>query len=233
MTNYRKIRFGVERVASGDVPRHIHCGGYANVVLSGAFTEASFQGRFRASPGIVLLHTPFDCHANVEGAGGSPTILRLPWRGSLDGAFRFRDPDRLAALCERDPHEAEFELAEGLEPVEQDSLSWADELATALKDEPVFELRCWAEQRSLSPATLSRGFRDAYGVSPQRYRLEARTRIAWGRIVSENTPLTQIAHECSFSDLSHMSRSVVALTDGTPSLWRQRSSVSALRQGER
>jgi AraC-like DNA-binding protein len=218
---YRQIQFGVEKVAVGDVPRHIHRDGYANVILSGSFTEASFAGRTRASPGMVLLHGPFDCHADVSGSAGGPTILRLPWRRiCVEGAYRVGDADQLAGLTERDPLQAELVLARMLEPVASGPVGWPDQLARALGSEPEIVLRDWAEQRSLNPASLSRGFRDAYGVSPQRFRLEARTRLAWRRVVTESTSFTQIAHECSFADLAHMSRSLAAFTGAGPSAWR-------------
>jgi AraC-like DNA-binding protein len=222
LTAYRKIRFGVDTVESGDVPRHIHREGYANVLLSGSFTEAGFAGRSRVTPGMVLLHGPFDCHANIEGSGRRPTIIRLPWRGwHAEGAYRVRDPDLLARLAEHDPWGAALALIEMIEPIGGRALAWADELADALKSGSTLELSDWAEQYSLNPASVSRGFRDAYGVSPQRFRLEARARLAWRRVMMENVSLTRIAHECNFSDLAHMSRSVASLTGASPVLWRK------------
>jgi AraC-like DNA-binding protein len=228
--NFRAIRFGVETMASGDVPRHLHREGYANVILSGTFTEASFAGRSRVFPGVVLLHGAFDCHANIEGASGGPTILRLPWRNQAEGAYLVRDADELVKLCEKDLWAAECALQEMLEPVDLCDSSWVDGLAFDLGNERVLELRNWAEERRLNPASVSRAFRTAYGVSPQRFRLEARTRRAWRRVVDESAALTQIAHECSFADLSHMTRSVAALTGAGPKVWRtayRRPSASA------
>jgi AraC-like DNA-binding protein len=221
LTAYRKIKFGVDTVESGDVPRHIHREGYANVLIASAFTEAGFAGRSRVTPGMALLHAPFDCHANIEGSGRRPTIIRLPWRGWSEGVYRVRDPDLLARLVERDPFEAEAALIEMMEPVESRTLSWVDELAEALKSCSMTELSAWAEQHSLNPASVSRGFHDAYGVSPQRFRLEARARLAWRRAITQSVSLTQIAHDCNFSDLAHMSRSVAWLTGAGPMLWRR------------
>src|SRR5579875_3068641 len=104
---YRVIDFGVDRLAGMDVPRHIHRGGYANVVLAGGFTEVAFAGRSTVEPGVALLHGPFDCHANTGLARRGATIIRLPWSGRAEGAHRVRDPDLLARLCERDIVEAE------------------------------------------------------------------------------------------------------------------------------
>ena len=231
MASYRQIAFGIERVAAADVPRHIHREGYANIVLGGTFTEASFAGRTRASPGTVLLHGAFDCHSNVS-CSGRPTILRVPWRGRVEGAFEIADPDDLAKLCEKDPREAELALSEMQKQLARREQSWPDELATALRQDRVLVLRDWAEERSISPASLSRGFRDAYGVSPQRFRLDWRTRLAWRKVVGEAASLTEIAHECSFADLSHMSRNVSRLTGASPMAWRSLPGRAIPNEGE-
>jgi AraC-like DNA-binding protein len=229
---FRSIGYGVDHVAQGDVPRHSHREAYANVVLAGSFTEAGFAGRSRAVPGTVLLHGPFDCHANMAGGGRGPTIIRLPWRGGChEGAWRVRDPDLLARLAGRDPWEAGIALSEMLEPIEAQPRSWSDDLAGALTAPEPVRLREWAEARSLDPSTVSRGFRNAFGVSPQRFRFEARARIAWRRIVAEPIALTRIAHECGFADLAHMSRSITALTGAAPALWRAHFARSAFFQG--
>jgi AraC-like DNA-binding protein len=218
---YRSIRFGVDQFASGDVARHIHRDGYASIVLAGSFTEAAFVGRARAEPGVALLHGPFDCHVNVASSKRGPTILRLPWRGGApEGAYRVRDVDLLARLIERDVFEAECALREMIEPTRPIDGSWVDDLAATLRCGGAVELRRWAERHDLSPTSVSRGFKAAYHVSPQRFRAEARTRRAWRRIVGERTSLTRIAHECEFSDLAHMSRSVAAMTGAWPSTWR-------------
>lgn len=227
---YRQIRFGVEAIASGDVARHLHRAGYANVVLAGSFTEAAFAGRTKATPGTALLHHPFDGHANVEGNTRGPTILRLPWRSeSCEGAFHVRDPDFLARLAESDLREAEAALTEMIEPFKEVARTWADDLAATLACDSELSLQHWAETRSLKPSSLSRGFRDAYGVSPQRFRLEARSRLAWRRIVTGVDSLTSIAHECGFADLAHMSRSVNGFTGASPKNWRSRAATAKER----
>lgn len=221
MAAYRHICFGVDRGAIGDVPRHLHHDGYANLVLSGGFTEAAFAGRTRAVPGVVLLHGPFDAHANIEGTGRGSTIVRLPWHGGApEGAYHVTDPDLLARLVEVNPCEAESAMMEMLSPVTTRDTCWIDRLARALADEGTFEFGEWADANSISAASLSRGFRNAYGVTAQRFRLEARTRKAWRRVMTEPAALTRIAHECDFADLAHMTRSIKAMTGAAPSAWR-------------
>jgi AraC-like DNA-binding protein len=221
---YRSTVPGVETLAPGlRLGRHRHAWGYATVVLAGSFVEASFAGRFTAEPGDVLLHAAFDCHCNWSTSRQGPQILRLPWSSrTLEGHFRVRDPDLLVRLSERDPAEATRELRRELEPVRtRQGLHWTDKLAADLSRDSSVALRIWAEREGIAPETLSRGFRCAFGVSPRRFRLEARARSAWVRLGRSDTSLTAIAHDLEFSDLAHMSRSVAAFTGLAPSVWRR------------
>jgi AraC-like DNA-binding protein len=221
---YRSVRYGVETLLSGLVlERHRHTHGYATVVLGGSFVEASFSGRARAQPGDVLLHGRFDCHANWgERRCGALQILRLPWwDDDLEGHFRVDDPDHLARLAEHDPVEATSVLHRSLEAAKVPAFDWPERLARVLKDGPTPSLGAWARAEGLAPETVSRGFRKAFGVSPKSFRLEARSRRAWGLVMGSDLPLTTIAYELAFADLAHMSRSVSLLTGSSPSIWRR------------
>ena len=220
--HYRSVVAGVEQLPRGlDMPRHRHTTGYATVVLAGAFVEASFAGRFVVEPGDVLLHGSYDCHANQALTRRGPQLLRLPWLyDALEGHFRVDDPDRLARIAERDPLAATAELRRVLEPRTPRALYWVDRLASDLTADPSLCLSTWAEQERLAPETLSRGFREAFGVAPRLFRLEARTRRAWWALTGSERSLTAIAHEQGFADLAHMSRSVCEFTGFPPSRWR-------------
>jgi hypothetical protein len=132
---YRAVHFGVETLPSGlALPRHRHTAGYATVVLAGSFEESSFAGRFIATPGDVLLHAAFDCHANRPLTRRGPQIVRLPWDDQLtEGHFRVRDPEVLACLSQRDVFEALATLREDLIPIPERELHWTDRLARALR----------------------------------------------------------------------------------------------------
>jgi AraC-like DNA-binding protein len=220
--SYRSVVAGIEQLPRGiDLPRHRHTAGYATVVLGGAFVEASFAGRFVVEPGDVLLHGHYDCHANHALTERGPQILRLPWfDDGIEGHFRVGDPDRLARIAERDPLAATAVLRRTLEPVAPRALRWTDRLAAALAVDPSLSLHEWADQERLAPETLSRGFREAFGVSPKLFRLEVRTRCAWRALARSERSLTAIAHEHGFADLAHMSRSVCEFTGFPPSRWR-------------
>lgn len=186
--------------------------------------EASFAGRFRAVPGDVLLHGRFDSHGNWAAGRRQPQILRLPWfDDGVEGRFSVIDPDHLARVAERDPHAATAMLAEALVHVERTSLDWPERLADDLAADPSISITGWAARQGIAPATVSRGFRDAFGVSPRAFRLEARTRKAWRALMEGATPLARLAYEHGFADQAHLSRSVRALTDLSPSQWRHGS----------
>jgi AraC-like DNA-binding protein len=221
--SYRSVEYGRERLPPGLVlPRHRHTAGYATVVLGGRFIEASFAGRAAARAGDVLLHARFDCHSNSGERASGLHILRLPWLDDdLEGQFLVRDVDAIARIAERDPHEASEALRASLERPACDGRDWPEALADALARDPSLSLRGWALEEGLAPETVSRGFRQAFGVSPKLFRLEVRARRAWNLVVRSEKPLTRIAHDLAFADLAHMSRSVSIFTGRPPSAWRQ------------
>jgi AraC-like DNA-binding protein len=221
-TAYRSIRFGVDTLEPGIVlPRHRHTLGYATVVLSGSFEEASFAGRFAARPGDVLLHGAFDCHANRALSRQPLQIIRLPWRDNhQEGHFRVRDPDALARCAERDIAVAEAQLRRDLMPAAAGAAHWTERLAHALRSGERVRLDEWADSESLAPETVSRGFTRTFGVTPRAFRLEARARRAWNAILTSTAPVTVIAYDLGFADPAHLSRAVRALTGAPPSRWR-------------
>ena len=202
------------------MPRHQHDEAYAAIVLAGRVSDVSFAGRMCAGPGDVLLHGRFDCHLLKDGEGHL-RILRLPWfHDALEGQFRVRDADTLARLAETDAARAGAQLYEELRPAARHERHWVDDLADALRDDSAFQLRDWAEARGLRPDTLSHVFHREFGVTPKRFRLEARTRLAWREITRSTRSLTEIACTGGFSDLPHLSRSVQSFTGRRPSDWR-------------
>lgn len=204
------------------MPRHHHNEGYATILLAGSVTEVSFAGRMlHAGPGDVFLHGRFDCHLDRPESHGALQILRLPWKhDAIEGLYRVPDPDLLARIAEDDPQLAATLLREQLRPCPSRATDWVDELAAALAAGSDFLLQEWADRRGVRPDFVSRGFRREFGVSPKRFRLEARTRRAWREIVGTHQPLTEIALGTGFSDLAHLSRSIRAFTGRCPRGWR-------------
>jgi AraC-like DNA-binding protein len=225
---FRHVRAGVETLAGLFRPRHHHSEGYATIVLAGSVTEVSFAGRMHAEPGHVLLHGRFDCHLDSWSRRRSLQILRLPWpHDAIEGHYHVMDPDALARLSEVDPERASARLYEEVRRVVPRDRYWVDDLAEFLRSDSNIQLQTWAETRSLRPDTLSYVFRREFGVSPKRFRLEARTRSAWLEILRSPRSLTDVALQAGFADLAHLSRSVRMLTGRTPKDWRSSRSVNA------
>jgi len=209
-----------QTVQPGCLPRHRHAEGYAAVVLSGAYEEAGDAGRRRVSPGDVVVHRAFEAHLNrTAGAGAQVLNLPLP-AGELPAFGRADDLDGLVRLALRDPTEAAAMLAEALRPVTPAAPDWPDLLAAALAQGDATPLGAWAEVFGLSPEHLSRGFGKVFGVSPQRYRLEARTRAALAALAGP-APLAEVAAAHGFADQAHMTRSVRAVTGCPPGAWKR------------
>lgn len=220
---FRTVLAGVETLSGRtSMPRHHHSGGYATVVLGGCIREASFAGRMTAEPGEVFLHGRFDCHLDSANCRSSLQILRLPWKhDALEGQFRVGDPDSLARLAETDPAMAAEQLYSQLQPGSPRGWFWVDDLAAALAGDSSFLLQEWAERRGLRPDVVSRVFRREFGVSPKRFRLESRTRLAWREVIGSGRLLTEIAFRAGFSDLAHLSRSIRLFTGRAPNAWRR------------
>lgn len=210
--------------AGASAARHRHASGYAALVLEGGYVEAGDSGRRSVTAGEVVLHEGFEAHFNRFGGRGA-WVLNLPlpdgWRPS-QSFMRISDPDRIARIAERDPRAATSDLLEQLAPVEPQPGDWPDHLATALRGDTRLCLAAWAGKTGIAPGSVSRGFRQTYGVSPARYRSEARTRQALRRL-SGPASLADLALDAGFADQAHMTRAIVALTGRTPGVWRRLS----------
>lgn len=193
------------------VARHHHVAGYAAIVLRGDYVEAGDFGRVRATAGMVLVHDWFEAHQDQFGARGAD-ILNLPLpRPFPAGVGAVSDPEALAMLAARDLPAAVAMLAEAFVPAAADCGDWPDRLSADLRDDTVASLAGWADAYRLAPATVSRGFRRCYGVSPQRYRLEQRARRAAVAVRDGGASFAQIAAANGFSDQAHLSRTIRAL----------------------
>ena len=202
------------------IPRHIHDEAYAAVVLDGGYEEAGECGRWRVRAGDVLLHGRFSAHWNHR--PGKALVLNLPLATDmpLPAMMRASDPDLLARLAERDPIEAAAALTETLRPGQMALADTPDQLAQALSNDDAPAVEAWARDHGVTRETAFRWFRDAYGVGPARFRVEARARRAWRAIVEGDATLAQIAADLGFADQAHMSRDVKDLTGRAPGAWR-------------
>lgn len=196
--------------------RHHHLRAYAAMVIRGSCEEAGDRGRFRASAGDVLVHRAFDAHADVIGQRGAQ-FLNLSLAAPLGGSFgRVIDPDSFLSAYRRDPREAAAMLQEQFRTANFAARDWPDLLAEELRGSARVSLVEWADQHRLHPTSVSRGFRQAYSVSPKRFRLEVMTSRAARRIADTGDTLGSIAADCGFADQAHMTRSLVQLFGHAP-----------------
>ncbi len=202
--------------------RHIHDAACAAVVVTGGFEEAGEQGRFRVEAGDVLLHDRFEAHLDrFSRAGAAVLDLPLPPGHSFrPGIAKLADPDIIVITAERSLVEAAALLLSKIQRATAGLMDWPDELAAALMQDPSLVLCTWAQEQGLAPWTVTRGFAQVFGVSPEVFRARTRTRRAWKAIQNTRTPLPAVALDCGFSDQAHMTRSVKGMTKMTPGEWR-------------
>jgi AraC-like DNA-binding protein len=201
--------------------RHRHDLPYVALVLSGSYVEAGDRGRRRVEAGDLLVHEPFEPHRDEMGNSGAEVLnLPLPDGAALPACGRASDPDLLARLCERSPREAAEALADLVSDGPAPLGEWPDLLAAACWNERDLRIGEWASRHGLAGATVSRGFARVYGVTPIRFRAEARSRRAWQAIMGTAEPLAAIAADAGFADQAHMTRSVATLTGRPAGRWR-------------
>jgi AraC family transcriptional regulator len=78
-----------------------------------------------------------------------------------------------------------------------------------------------AELVGLSRSQFGRAFKTSTGMSPHRYHLEQRLKLAKGLLTTSRQSLVEIALETGFSEQSHFNRVFRSLTGVTPVLWRR------------
>jgi AraC-like DNA-binding protein len=222
-TGFSITRKGLERQPGGHVlDRHRHIGAHVCVVIAGGYEEAGDAGRFWMGPGDFLLHTPFEAHLDRFTPRGAQ-MLNVPlhdWRGL--GVFgQVADADAFARAAERDIAEAEAVLRASFTTAAARLADWPDALAADLLANPGLGLGDWARRHALAPATVSRGFRQVFGLSPAAFRAQVRARAAWRALVDGQAPLAAVAADAGFADQAHMTRAVGALTGRTPAQWRK------------
>ena len=204
------------------IPRHRHDTPYAAVVLSGGYEEAGDGGRYRAEPGDVLIHAAFSAHLDRAPVRRT-TVLNLPlpllW-ARVSSRMRVDDADAVARLAERDIRDGQALLLDRLKAGPAGLQDEADVLAGALSEVSPPAVSAWSLERETARQTAWRRFTAAYGVGPARYRVEARARRAWSRLVVGGEALSDIALAEGFADQAHMTRDVRALTGRTPGQWR-------------
>lgn len=201
------------------LPRHRHAEPYFAVVLAGGYEEAGDGGRRHVSAGDVVIHSAFEAHLDRLSARGAE-ILNLPFDGAprLPAFAALNDVDQVARLAEDDPRAAAQLVLAELRAVSLSPADWPERLAADINADPSLEIAAWARAHNLTPEAVSRGFGKVFGVSPKRFRLEARARDAWRELAAAPS-LADLAADKGFCDQAHMTRAVTALTGRSPGSW--------------
>lgn len=220
------MRFGRERRPGYELTaRHIHREAGVAVVLSGGYEEAGDQGRFHARAGDVVVHRCWDMHLDRFIASGAE-ILNLPatrWEDTEGALGTVSDPDLIARLAERDVEEAAEVLRSTWKQQSIRTVDWPEALAKALAVNPELCLGEWAQEASLAPATVTRSFKQIFGITPSAFRAHNRVKLAWRKIITSDAPLCRVAADFGFSDQAHMTRAFRSLIGQTPSSCRASS----------
>ena len=203
-----------QTIRSARFPRHSHQKSYAALVLSGTYEEVGDQGRFYVKAGDVIFHDCFEAHSN-RFSSSVARVLNLPLsqvHPFKPGLARVKDMDFLVRTANLDQTEATDLLLRTIERLTPVIADWPDELASVLIQNPSLRLTLWANQKTLSPWAVSRGFAKVFGISPEVFRARERARRAWRAIWTTKAPLAMIAAHLGFADQSPMTRSVTQLT---------------------
>jgi AraC-like DNA-binding protein len=195
-----------------------------SVVLVGGYVEAGDGGRVRAQAGTVIVHKAYAAHLNTFEAPRS-VVLNLVGgtRSPLIGAGVIDDVDEIVRVAEHDTAAAVALIMDGMRSEVARFSDWPDLLAEALTRNPELSIAEWADGMKLNPASVSRGFRRCFGVSPKRFRLEAKARNALRGIANTTERLSLVAASCGFADQAHLNRTCLNLTGETPAAFRAKS----------
>ncbi|MBY6263696.1 AraC family transcriptional regulator [Azospirillum sp. 412522] len=79
-----------------------------------------------------------------------------------------------------------------------------------------------AAAAKLSCGYFCQSFKDSFGCPPHAYIVRRRVERAKGLLETTDTPLSQIALDCGFSDQSHFSRIFRRVAGEAPRLWRHK-----------
>jgi AraC-like DNA-binding protein len=205
------------------IASHRHLEPYATLVLAGGYREAGESGRWRVEAGMLVVHAAGEAHADWFGNGSTELIDFDVDRTVSAGVYRCADADGLARslIAGEWPRLGRFGDLEAV-PGEAD---WPDLLAAKLRTDPGVAIGAWASEHGLRSETVSRGFSQAYGVTPAQYRSGVRVKSAVHSLAWGSAPLAEVAFRHGFADQPHMTRALKAAIGSTPAELRRVKSV--------
>ena len=195
---------------------HRHRHSYAALVLDGAYAEASLDGRFLCSSGVLTVHPPWHMHANEFGSGGAVVLnLPMPVTDALV-SVRIPDPEALANLAHKCPVNAGHAALEEAEcHLPEAPASWLCRLVRLLSIESEDDIAALAHRCGVSPEHASRACRRWFGMSPSELRREGRLQRAIA-LLKEGASPSDAAMTAGFCDQPHLTRLLKRATGLTP-----------------
>lgn len=195
---------------------HRHRESYAALVIDGTYTEASINGRFSCSSGVLTVHPAWHTHANEFGDSGA-VVLNFPMPVA-DGLFSVRvsNPQALASLvrnCPVDASHAALEETECHTPVAP--APWLSRLVALLCEEAGDDIAALAHRCGVTPEHASRACRRWFGMSPSVLRREGRLQHAISMLRQGASP-SAAAIDAGFCDQPHLTRLLKRATGLTP-----------------
>ena len=124
---------------------------------------------------------------------------------------------RFVEVVSGKPHKAGPDAARDRRRAVETAL-WID----AHSHEPV-DLENAAAQAGISPFHFLRLFSDTLGVTPHQYLVRSRLRHAARRLADDDSPITDIAYDVGFGDLSNFVRTFHRAAGASPLRFRQAS----------
>ena len=210
-----------QKLKGGGLPWHRHSDAYVSLVMDGAYRERGSMGRWSIEAGHLVAHASFESHHNLVARSGAWVLnVSVPPHTTLPPVFTVDDPDAIVAAVRAGLPVAPFLRPAGVVPPHDHD--WPDMLAARLRCGPL-SISAWAVETGLDPATVSRGFRAAFGNTPARYRLEQQTLRAMRLLASTGETLATVATACGFADQAHLNRTVRSVSGHTPRTWRVKS----------
>jgi len=211
---------------SSDTRPHRHSDAYLALVLKGCYLESSIDGLWRCKPGDLIVHPPFHFHTNTFHGRSAVLNFQVTHSDAVKHdvlkytVVRPRRPDILLS------HDVDvvdvLAVLDTAVPVEQEGLSgWVATMANELARNPRQRIADIAGQVSVSPAHASRSFGEQVSMSPATFRSECRFKSAFHLLRHTGETLSNIAHQCGYSDQAHFSRHVVSVSGLSPRKLRE------------